>query len=115
MWAWGDVHSSFYYTDLEGTILGGKFPPYATHILHSILTLCCLCCVVKLESVVVLMLAYPPYINKQEEKLLLDVMMQYPKGMPDNDERDEDTNVVNDKSNPADNYASVSDVITSTY
>ena len=53
------------------------------------LTLLCLASAVVMLSSVVFIMAFPPYVDNDEEELLLDVLREFPGGIEDNDARDD--------------------------
>jgi len=80
MWLWAAEASSFYYTELDGPIIGDLTPATAT-VIHVILALVSFVMVCALEHICIILLALPPYIDESEGLLLLDVLRDYPNGM----------------------------------
>ena len=66
---------------MAGPIVDEVYPHTATAV-HCVVTLLCLIIAAWLAGTSVLMLALPPYISAEEEQILLDVLKEFPEGVP---------------------------------
>jgi len=86
IWAWAAQGMSFYYIgkDRPGPIVGDLYPGDLAAI-HCVLSLLVLVLIPALEHIVVLVLAFPPYLSQEEEDIALQVLRDFPNGVCDDD------------------------------
>lgn len=88
MWGWADETSSFYYhhDGLDGGLLEMIGPYVELIAVHTILTIICIFVACVMQAFAVSLAAFPPYVSEKEKKVLIEVLEEYPDGIPETDE-----------------------------